>query len=110
MHTHEMSIHSVDANGPGTLPGYDAICSCGWWAGSSIKSMVEDWASQHVAAYAPVRTDYVMVGKYAKSTDPEMVSRMRQDGYRTTAEAVGRYVYECDSEMFTRTMEFLRED
>lgn len=47
------------------------------------------------------------VGRYTKSTDPEMVSRMRADGYKTTARAVGEYLYDVDSYMFWDTVDYL---
>lgn len=40
------------------------------------------------------------IGSYVKSVDPEMVSRMREDGYETNAKAVALYLLECDPDMF----------
>jgi RecJ-like exonuclease len=51
-----------------------------------------------------------LVGKYVKQVDPEMVSRMRADGYRTDAATVGRYVQRVDPEMYVRIVANLIED
>jgi hypothetical protein len=40
------------------------------------------------------------IGSYVKSVDPEMISRLRADGYRTNAKAVGLYLYEVDADYF----------
>jgi hypothetical protein len=58
----------------------------------------------------PTRAEFLAVGKYTKSTDPEMVSRMKTDGYKTGAQAVGEYVYQVDAHMFYRVLENLEED
>lgn len=55
----------------------------------------------------PTPKQLVAVGRYTKSTDPEMVSRMRIDGYKTTARAVGEYLYNVDSHMFWDTVDYL---
>lgn len=41
------------------------------------------------------------IGSYVKSVDPEMVERMKEDGLRTNAKAVGLYLFECDPDMFS---------
>ena len=55
----------------------------------------------------PTSKQLVAVGRYTKSTDPEMVSRMRTDGYKTTARAVGEYLHDVDSYMFWDTVDYL---
>lgn len=56
------------------------------------------------------KADYVTVGKYTKATDPEMVTRLRHDGHKTTAEAIGRYVHDVDADMFADLHDYLAAD
>ena len=39
------------APGPGGLPGFDAICSCGARIGSSLETLARQWGWQHVDYY-----------------------------------------------------------
>lgn len=57
----------------------------------------------------PTRADFVAVGKYTKATDPDTISRLRADGEKTTAEAVGRYVYNVDTYTFFDTLDYLND-
>lgn len=45
--------------------------------------------------------DLQEIGKYAKSVDPEMISRLRADGYSVAAKAIGIYIYENDPDLFS---------
>lgn len=39
------------APGPGGLPGFDAICTCGTRIGSSLRSLAAEWGRDHVRYY-----------------------------------------------------------
>ncbi len=45
--------------------------------------------------------DLRRIGKHAKSVDPEMISRLRADGYPVGAKAIGIYIYENDPDLFS---------
>jgi len=44
--------------------------------------------------------EFIAVGRYAKQTDPGMIERMQEDGYRITLLAIGQVVEQSDPEMF----------
>ena len=43
---------------------------------------------------------FAKVGEYVRATDPDTVARLRSDKQSTSSEAVGRYVFYADPEMF----------
>lgn len=52
----------------------------------------------------------VKVGKTIKGMDPEMVTRMRRDGYTVGAKAVAQYVREVDPDQFVSVVDYLVEE
>lgn len=52
----------------------------------------------------------VKVGKAIKGMDPEMVTRMRRDGYTVGAKAVAQYVREVDPDQFVSVVDYLVEE
>ena len=52
----------------------------------------------------------VKVGKAIKGVDPEMVTRMRRDGYTVGARAVAQYVRGVDPDQFVSVVDYLVEE
>lgn len=48
----------------------------------------------------PYKSECIAVGKYARMADPEMVDRLKEDGYNTSNENIGLYILDCDPDMF----------
>lgn len=48
----------------------------------------------------PTKQELVCVGKYVKAVNPDHVTCMKRDGYKTDNQSVGQYVYEADPEMY----------
>jgi hypothetical protein len=57
----------------------------------------------------PTRQELLTVGQFVKATDPDTVSRLRADGERTGAVAIGAYLLATDPDMFCDTLEYLNE-
>jgi len=56
------------------------------------------------------RATLAAVGRYAKSVDPDMVVRMRREGYKTDDVSVGRYVMEVYPSQFNSIVGDLRSE
>ena len=56
------------------------------------------------------RATLAAVGRYAKSVDPDMVGRMRREGYKTDDVSVGRYVMEVYPSQFNSIVGDLRSE
>jgi Eukaryotic DNA topoisomerase I, catalytic core len=58
----------------------------------------------------PKQTILAVVGRYAKGVDPDMVARMKREGYRTDDASVGRYVKDVHPSQFDSIVEELRSE
>lgn len=59
--------------------------------------------------YNVKRSDLIKVGKYAKETDDQIVSRLKEQGDPTSHAAVGMHVLESDPDSFFSTLEWIKE-